>query len=62
MQLRSVPLKGDYLTVSWDSDWYMIGIVLHCDIKDNDREYDAEVYLHKVDHLTVIKSYKESIL
>ncbi|KIV56439.1 hypothetical protein AM501_09805 [Aneurinibacillus migulanus] len=48
----ALPSVGEYLTLSSVSEWYEVKIVLHTQFS---RDYDAEVYAIKVDHLEVMK-------
>lgn len=48
----ALPSVGEYLTLSSDSEWYEVKIVLHTPFS---RDYDAEVYAMRVDHLEVMK-------
>lgn len=45
-----IPLEGEYLAVSIDSEWYQVELVVHTPFSD---DMEAEVYAVKVDHAKV---------
>ncbi len=42
-----IPLEGEYLAISVDSEWYQVELVVHTPFSE---EMEAEVYAVKVDH------------
>jgi hypothetical protein len=48
-----VPQEGEYVTVSSDSPWYQVELVLHTPFS---HQMDAEVFAVRVDESKVMKS------
>jgi len=49
-EFARIPIEGEHLTVSTDSAWYRVELVVHTPFSD---DMDAEVYAVKVDHSEV---------
>jgi len=47
-----IPNEGEYLTVSSDSTWYKVELIVHTPFS---KDMDAEVYAVKVDHNDVMR-------
>lgn len=51
LAVRSIPAVGEFITFKGDGEWFLVTRVLHCAVEDDDRSFDAEVWIQQVDHL-----------
>lgn len=52
LEFLRLPIVGEYIALSMESQWYRVDLVVHCPF---DCEYVAELYATKVDYLETMK-------
>lgn len=51
--VRALPHVGEFVTFTFNGAWFLVTRVLHCTVENEDREFDAEVWIKEVDHLNL---------